>query len=59
MTLSAQQNHSVNDRRLHFGLGAAKEVDIEVKWPRGKVQTFRKVTAGRVVSIREDQGVVN
>jgi len=26
---------SVNDRRLHFGLGAAESADLEIRWPNG------------------------
>jgi hypothetical protein len=44
---------SCNDRRLHFGLGTAETVDIEVAWPSGKKQTFAKVAANQLTLIRE------
>ncbi len=45
---------SQNDLRLHFGLGAATEVDrIEIKWPGGKTQTVLRQPSDRVLSIRE------
>jgi len=27
---------SVNDARLHFGLGAATVADLEIRWPMGR-----------------------
>ena len=34
--VTAQSSYlSVNDRRLHFGLGTAMSVDLEVRWPNG------------------------
>jgi enediyne biosynthesis protein E4 len=48
---------SVNDRRLHFGLGAAAHADVEVRWPGGKVEKFPGVPAGRLISITEGAGI--
>jgi len=48
---------SVNDRRLHFGLGAAARADIEVRWPGSKVEKFPAVPADRVISITEGAGI--
>ncbi len=33
---------SVNDKRLHFGLGTETAVDVEVRWPNGGKQTFSR-----------------
>ncbi len=45
---------SQNDLRLHFGLGSRTTVDrIEVVWPGGGQQVQTKVTADRVIMIRE------
>jgi hypothetical protein len=45
---------STSDRRLHFGLGAAKIVDrIEVKWPSGRVDIIRPVTINRLLTVME------
>jgi enediyne biosynthesis protein E4 len=44
---------SANDKRLHFGLGAAREATIEVRWPGGRIQKLDRVTADRVVTVRE------
>ncbi|MCC6537302.1 MAG: CRTAC1 family protein, partial [Bryobacterales bacterium] len=40
---------------LHFGLGGAKRVDsVEVRWPRGAVETWRSVAVGAdVLELRE------
>ena len=51
--------YSVNDFRLHFGLGAALEADrLTVRWPSGKRETLRSVPADRVVYIEEGRGIV-
>jgi hypothetical protein len=49
---------SVNDRRLHFGLGAAEAADLEIFWPNGGHETIRNVAADRLVVIREGSGIV-
>ena len=49
---------SVNDRRLHFGLGAATTADLEIRWPNGAVERIPDVAAGQLVVIREGSGVI-
>ncbi|HKE23888.1 MAG TPA: CRTAC1 family protein [Bryobacteraceae bacterium] len=49
---------SVDDRRLHFGLGEIGVADLEIHWPSGQRQTFSKVTANQLVTIKEDTGVI-
>jgi hypothetical protein len=49
---------SVDDRRLHFGLGSVDTVDLEVRWPSGERQTFAKVASNRLVAIDEAAGIV-
>jgi hypothetical protein len=49
---------SVNDPRLHFGLGAVDVVDIEVHWPSGLTETYKHVPANQFVTIREGVGIV-
>ncbi len=63
--LQAQAVHSqdsylsVNDFRLHFGLGQASRADlIRVYWPIGGAEEFRNVQAGQVVYIEEGRGIV-
>lgn len=51
--------YSVNDLRLHFGLGEARRADlVEVRWPNGKTETFRDVDGEQCVTIKEGIGVV-
>ena len=50
---------SVNDRRLHFGLGAEQRADLEVRWPSGVRQSFHDVACDRLVTIEEIKGIVN
>ena len=49
---------SVNDRRLHFGLGSAASASLEIRWPNGAVEKLAEVTAGQLVVIREGSGVI-
>lgn len=49
---------SVNDRRLHFGLGKVASVDVEVRWPNGGVERFQGVDSNHLISIREGAGIV-
>ncbi len=49
---------SVNDRRLHFGLGKMAEVDIDVRWPSGHREALTGVAADRLVTIREGAGII-
>jgi hypothetical protein len=45
---------SQEDKRLHFGLGAASKADrVEVTWPDGTVTERRDVEAGRIVTIEQ------
>ena len=55
--LSQSSYLSVNDMRLHFGLGAATSADIEVRWPLGSVERFEAVPADRLVVITEGSGI--
>ena len=45
--------YSVNDRRLHFGLGRETEADVQVRWPSGNVETFEDLKADRLVTVVE------
>jgi hypothetical protein len=51
--LSQSSFFSVNDPRLHFGLGEAEGADLEIRWPSGAVQPVEGVKADQVVTIRE------
>jgi len=49
---------SVNDRRLHFGLGRETKASLEVRWPSGGHENIADVAADRLVVIREGSGVI-
>ena len=64
-TLQAQEVHSqdsylsVNDLRLHFGLGRATKAGlIRIIWPNGGVEDITNVDADQLVHISEGDGVV-
>jgi hypothetical protein len=48
---------SVNDSRLHFGLGAETAADVEIRWPRGRVERFSKVAADQLIHVTEGAGI--
>jgi enediyne biosynthesis protein E4 len=49
---------SVNDRRLHFGLGGAATADLEIRWPNGATEKVAGVAADQLVVVKEGAGVV-
>jgi hypothetical protein len=45
---------SMNDLRLHFGLGTAGRIDrLQVHWPSGLTQVFSNLPADRLIHLRE------
>ena len=51
---------SVNDLRLHFGLGQAAHVDsLHVAWPNGRNETVRGVEADQLLYLEEGRGIVH
>ena len=55
--LSQSSYLSVNDTRLHFGLGAARTADVEIRWPLGLVEKLPAVPADRLVYVTEGSGI--
>jgi len=49
---------SVNDPRLHFGLGSATSADFDIFWPSGAKETYAGLAAGRLHTIKEGKGIV-
>jgi hypothetical protein len=43
---------------LHFGLGDAESVDVEVRWPDGQARRFTNVAARRVYRLTREGGLV-
>ena len=44
-----------NDKRLHFGLGAAEKATIEILWPSGVKQILNNVSADQFLAVREPE----
>ncbi len=51
--LSQASYYSVNDQRLHYGLGAAATADLEIRWPNGAIQKLPGVKADQFLSVKE------
>ena len=56
--LSQSSFFSCSDSRLHFGLGNATSVDIDVYWPSGLHETFKQIAPNRLITIKEGVGPV-
>ena len=50
---------SVNDKRLHFGLGKVETIDAEIRWPGGARQSFAGIECNQLVVIDETKGIVS
>ena len=50
--------YSVDDQRLHFGLGDADRADLEIRWPDGSTETLDNIPAGRWITVRQGEGVI-
>ncbi len=48
--------YSANDSRLHFGLGAATQAELEIRWPNGNRERLENVPSGRLIVIHEGAG---
>src|SRR6185312_13434804 len=55
--LSQSSYLSVNDSRLHFGLGPAATVDVEIRWPLGRIEKLTRVAANRLIHVTEGAGI--
>jgi hypothetical protein len=50
---------SVNDRRLHFGLGPISVADVEIRWASGATAAYKSLTANKFYRIHEHDGILN
>ncbi len=48
---------SVNDRRLHFGLGRSTAVSLDIRWPSGVLEQISNASVNRLLEITEGSGV--
>ena len=44
-----------SDRRLHFGLGSAQKVNVEILWPSRVKQLMTDVRADQFLEVREPE----
>ena len=56
--LSQSSFLSCNDPRLHFGLGNSTTADIDVYWPNGLHETYKRIAGNQLITIREGIGLV-
>ncbi len=57
--LTAQSSfYSVNDKRLHFGLGSESAAHLTIRWTNGETESISNVAADQLVTIREGSGIV-
>jgi hypothetical protein len=55
---SGSSYYSQNDRRVHFGLGAATKLDsVEIRWPSGLTERFDNVKVDQFNTVTEGTGV--
>ncbi|HZP82676.1 MAG TPA: CRTAC1 family protein [Chthonomonadaceae bacterium] len=47
---------SANDLRVHFGLGAATQAEVTVRWPSGREEHLAGLAADRIWTLREGSG---
>jgi len=45
--------YSSDDRRLHFGLGAATYADVEIRWPGGPAQILKQVKVDQILIVKQ------
>jgi hypothetical protein len=49
---------SQSDLRLHFGLGASRQMEsVEIRWPSGQVEILKNIAADAIYTIVEGSGI--
>ena len=56
--LSQSSFYSSSDRRLHFGVGSAEKVELDVRWPSGLKQNFLRLDTNQLIVLREGSKTV-
>jgi len=56
--VSQSSYYSSNDPRLHFGIGDAKTVDVDIIWPNGVHEHLKGIEPNQLVTVREGAGIV-
>jgi hypothetical protein len=49
--------YSVNDRRLHFGIGESTSAELEIHWTSGLKEKIPAVSSGHLTVVKEGQGI--
>ena len=58
-SVTAQSSfYSVNDRRMHFGLGDSNQADLDIHWTNGGVEKATGVKARQFIVVKEGQGII-
>jgi hypothetical protein len=47
----------MNPKQQHFGVGAARTVDVKVTWPNGEKQDFPGLATDRAYTISQAKGL--
>jgi hypothetical protein len=55
--LSQSSFYSVNDSRLHFGLGPETSAEVEIRWPSGQQEKFKSVPTDVLLVAKEGAGI--
>jgi hypothetical protein len=59
-SVTAQSSfYSVNDRRLHFGLGNAPAADLEIRWTSGSIEKIAAIKGRQLIVVQEGRGVIS
>ena len=56
--MSQSSFYSANDLRVHFGLGPAKQVELEIFWPSGVTESIKGIAVRQFITVREGSGIV-
>jgi hypothetical protein len=56
--LSQSSYYSVNDSRLHFGLGGEKTASISIRWPSGLRESLQNIPADQLIVVKEGAGIL-
>jgi enediyne biosynthesis protein E4 len=57
--LSQSSFYSCSDSRLHFGLGDVNAVDLDIYWPNGLHEQYKKIPANQLITLREGSGIIS
>ena len=57
--LSQSSFYSCSDSRLHFGLGGFNSVDLDIYWPNGLHEQYKKIPANQLITLREGSGIIS